>query len=80
MEDKIDKNGLKLGKGSFGEVRSVKINNKEYAHKIMEYDLSKLNDIEQIIQNLKEILVMLNINNVTDQKPLPLSYNYINDD
>ena len=40
----------------------------------MDYDLESKEDLLKIMQNLKEILVMLSINRLQDELPLPLSY------
>ena len=40
----------------------------------MDYDLESKEDLLKIMQNLKEILVMLSINRLQDELLLPLSY------
>ena len=44
----------------------------------MDYDLESKEDLLKIVQNLKEILVMLSINRLRDELPLPLSYDLKN--
>lgn len=77
--DLIVRNGRYLGKGGFGDVSLVKINDIEYAQKIMKYDLNKMEDILEISNNLRELIVMLHINNIpTDSlaKLKAVSYNF----
>ena len=45
----------------------------------MNYKLDKEEDLIKIMYNLKEVLVMLGINCLPDQVPLPLSYTPNND-